>query len=169
MQGSLPLPHSLAYRNDIGSVQLWHDDEAHRVWVLGIAGVPVSAYLEGSTYVVGSSWGPQPPAPGSRTPSGMECRTQSPWLAGIPQQGMVLGGLLLTGRSDPGNDKGISHGYCHKLRFYVKGELQHYQSNIPYEYNHHFNQACRRLYHRGKHPPRADPPLSLPWCHWAVP
>lgn len=55
---------------------------------------------------------------------------QSPWLAGIPQQGMVLGELSLTGRSDPGNDRerrGL-HGDVGKLRVCVKGESQNYQS-----------------------------------------
>lgn len=95
--------------------------------------------------MVGSAWGLLPPAPGSRILSGMECRTQNPWPAGIPQQGMALGELPLTGRSDPGNNRegrGL-HGDGSKLRVCVKGESQNYQSlsNIPWECNQHFNQA----------------------------
>jgi len=80
--------------------------------------------------VEGSAWGLLPPAPGSRILSGMECRMQSPWPAGIPQQGTVLGGLPLTGRSDPGNGREGrgSHGDGGKLRVCVKGESQNHQS-----------------------------------------
>lgn len=80
--------------------------------------------------MVGSAWGLLSPAPGSRILSGMERRTQSPWLAGIPQQGTALGRLPLTGRSDPGNDRegrGL-HGLGGRLRVCVKGESQNYQS-----------------------------------------
>lgn len=59
---------------------------------------------------------------------------QSPWRAGIPRQGRVLGGLPLTGRSDPGNDRegrGLN-GDGGKLRVCVKGESQKYQSLLQH-------------------------------------
>lgn len=87
-------------------------------------------YLQDSKNVAGSAWGLLPPAPGSRILSGTERRKQSLQPAGIPQQGTALGGLPLTGRSDPANDRegrGL-HGDGGKLNVCVKGESQNYQS-----------------------------------------
>lgn len=116
--------------------------------------MPASVYLGGSKNEVGSAWGLLPPGPGSRILSGTECRTQSRWLAGIPQEGTVLAGLPLTGRSDPGNDREGRgcHGDGGKLRGCVRvnPSITKAWGNTPWECDQHFNQARMRVCHQWK-------------------